>query len=175
MVSVRLGILAGCVGGLVSSGVFLVIAAQSPELPKEIRSHAFVLVDESGRVRGRLEVDHGSPQLVLFDSKGCTRLASRILPGSRGSEDSPCVQLFDIEAKVVAELGAGYDVVLADPDAPDRIPATWLTLSLPDGRKANLRLGGLFVRGDGGFWFESASGERRFVFPPPETTEGAKR
>jgi hypothetical protein len=86
-----------------SVGPTIAYAQGEGSTPSALRARAFVLEDESGRVRSRLRMSEGQPDLTLYDENGKTRASVRAL--SRGGS----IILYDENGKERIELSAASD------------------------------------------------------------------
>ena len=97
-VVLTLAVVAGLVGGVASSWLFLrapLFAHKTPQVAEVIRARSFELVDEDGELRAALTLVNGEPFLGLKDKNDKLRAALTLVNGE------PFLGLRDKDEKVI--------------------------------------------------------------------------
>jgi len=101
VLTVALAVVAGLLGGVVSSFLFMgtPVFAQKTEIPEVIRAKSFEVVDKDGKRRAALGMVFGEPSLALFDKNDKRRALLSLLDGEPG------LYLYDKNEQPRAALG----------------------------------------------------------------------
>ncbi len=103
-VVLTLAVVAGLVGGVASSWLFLrapMFAHKTPQVAEVIRAKQFVVVDQDGNMRAELSLNKdGEPGLRLYDKDGKTSVML-----SLNKDEEPSLWLADKSGKRRAGLG----------------------------------------------------------------------
>ena len=114
MLTVALAVVAGLVGGVVSSWLFMgapVVTQKTPQVAEVVGAERFEVVDKDGKLRAALWLDNGEPNLVLADKTGKIRAKLSLADGK------PALWLADKNGKPRAGLSLLNEeptLVLAD-------------------------------------------------------------
>ena len=98
IMTVVLAVVAGLVGGVVSSWLFLgapVFAQKTPQVAEVIRAERFWVVDQDEKLRAALSLVAGEPSLFLYDKNGKRHARLGMVAGE------PRLRLWNKNGKVI--------------------------------------------------------------------------